>query len=150
MHSPVRKVNYEVTETRVGSATDYEKLTLEVWTNGAITPQEAVAQAASRLNAHLGLFAELTGPEAAVAPTAKGKRSKASSDLEALLNRPLGECEFTEKVVKGFEALELATVRDLVRKTDKDLTKGKKFGQKALKEVQDFLEALNLTLGMDV
>lgn len=150
VHSPVRKVNYEVTETRVGSATDYEKLTLEVWTNGAITPQQAVAQAASLLNGHLGLFAELTGPEAAVAPTGKGRRPAASSELEALLNRPLGDCEFSEKVVKGFEALELATVRDLVRQTDKDLTKGKKFGQKALKEIQEFVEAQNLTLGMDV
>lgn len=150
VHSPVRKVNYEVNETRVGSATDYEKLTIEVWTNGAITPQQAVAEAASRLNDHLGLFAELTGPEAAVAPAAKGKRSKASTDLEALLNRGLGEFEFSEKVAKGLETLEIETIRDLVRKTDKDLTKGKKFGQKALKEVQDFLESLNLTLGMDV
>jgi DNA-directed RNA polymerase subunit alpha len=150
VHSPVRKVNYEVNETRVGSATDYEKLTIEVWTNGAITPQQAVAEAASRLNSHLGLFAELTGPEAAVAPAAKGKRSKASSDLDALLNRALSEYEFTEKVAKGFEALAIDSVRDLVRLTDKDLAKGKKFGQKALKEVNDFLESLNLTLGMDV
>ncbi len=148
IHSPVRKVNYEVTETRVGEATDYEKLKLEVWTNGAVTPQQAVATAATLLSSHLDLFRALTGPDAAVIP--QGSRPAANPALEALLAKALDETELNPRIAKMLQSHDITTLRDLVRRTEKDLSGIKNFGQKALKEVNDFLETMDLTLGMNV
>lgn len=148
IHSPVRKVNYEVTETRVGEATDFERLKLEVWTNGAVTPQDALASAAGLLESHLNLFRAITGPEAAVKP--KGGKTGLSPDLKRLLAQPLAELELSPRVAKALEAMEVNTLRDLVRLTDKDLHGAKNFGQKSLQEVNELLERLNLTLGMNV
>jgi DNA-directed RNA polymerase subunit alpha len=148
IHSPVRKVNYEVTETRVGEATDYEKLKLEVWTNGAVTPQQAVATAATLLASHLDLFRALTGPDAAVVP--QGSRPAPNAALEALLAKPLEETELNPRIAKMLQSHGIQTLRDLVRRTEKDLSAIKNFGQKALKEVSDFLETMDLTLGMNV
>ena len=148
IHSPVRKVNYEVTETRVGEATDYEKLKLEIWTNGAVTPQQALASAASLLTSHLELFRALTGPDAAVIP--QGAQPAVAGGLEHLLGQDLGETELNQRIVKMLQTNDVETVRDLVRMTEKDLQGIKNFGQKALKEVNDFLEGLDLTLGMNV
>jgi DNA-directed RNA polymerase subunit alpha len=148
IHSPVRKVNYEVTETRVGEATDYEKLKLEVWTNGAVTPQQAVATAATLLASHLDLFRALSGPDAAVVP--QGSRPAPNAALEALLAKPLEETELNPRIAKMLQSHGIQTLRDLVRRTEKDLSAIKNFGQKALKEVSDFLETMDLTLGMNV
>jgi len=148
IHSPVRKVNYAVTETRVGAATDYEKLILEIWTNGAVTPQQAVAQAATLMTDHLSLFAQLTGPEAAVAP--EGQKQEAPSDLVQLLDTSVEELGLSARVVKILKGAEIETLGALVRLTEKDVHKIKNFGQKSLQEVQEFLESRNLTLGMDV
>lgn len=148
IHSPVKKVNYEVTETRVGEATDYERLKLEVWTNGAITPQQAVAQAATLLTHHLDLFRALTGPDAAVIP--QGTKPAAGSDLERLLSQPIEDLDISPRVAKALQAIEVGTLRDLVRMTEKELGSMKNFGQKSLKEVTELLEKMDLTLGMNV
>ena len=148
IHSPVRKVNYEVTETRVGEATDYERLKLEVWTNGAITPQDAVARASRLLTAHMELFAALTGPDAAVIP--QGTKLPDPNELERLLSRPIAELNVSQNVAKRLEAMKFQTLRDLVQKTEGDLRSVKGFGEKSLKEVSAALEKMNLTLGMNV
>lgn len=148
IHSPVRKVNFEVTETRVGDATDYERLKIEVWTNGAVTPQNALAKAASLLESHLTLFSALTGPEAAVAP--KGAKSAAAANLKGLLAKPVKDLELPAKVIKTLEDAGIATLRDLVRMTEKEIQGSKIVGQKALQEINKLLEQLNLTLGMNV
>jgi DNA-directed RNA polymerase subunit alpha len=148
IHSPVRKVNYEVTETRVGEATDYERLKLEVWTNGAVTPQDAVAQAATLLNSHLDLFRAMTGPDAAVIP--QGAKPVEVNKLDALLVQPIDELELSGRVKKALQSFEIETVRDLVRLTEKELQGMKNFGQKSLKEVTELLEKMDLTLGMNV
>lgn len=148
IHSPVQKVNYEVGETRVGEATDYERLKLEVWTNGAITPQEALFRAATMLTEHLDLFLKLTGPDAAVIP--QGAKAVGGSDLEHLLATSIDDLEISARVVKALQAIDVGTLRDLVRLTEKDLKEMKSFGQKSLKEVSDLLESMNLTLGMNV
>jgi DNA-directed RNA polymerase subunit alpha len=148
IHSPVKKVNYEVTETRVGEATDYERLKLEVWTNGAITPQQAVAEAATLVNRHLDLFRALTGPDAAVIP--QGLKPAAGSDLERLLSQPVADLDLSPRVGKALSAMDVATLRDLVRMTEKELGSMKNFGQKSLKEVLELLEKMDLTLGMNV
>jgi len=148
IHSPVRKVNYNVLETRVGAATDYEKLILEVWTNGAVTPQQAVAHAATMFSDHLSLFGQLTGPEATVAP--QGQKEETPSELDAILEEPLEDLGLSARVVKILKAAELESLRDLVRMTDKEVHKIKNFGQKSLQEVLKLLEKKDLTLGMDV
>lgn len=148
IHSPVKKVNYEVTETRVGEATDYERLKLEVWTNGAITPQQAVAEAATLMNRHLDLFRALTGPDAAVIP--QGLKPAAGSDLERLLGQPVADLDLSPRVGKALSAMDVTTLRDLVRMTEKELGSMKNFGQKSLKEVLELLEKMDLTLGMNV
>ena len=148
IHSPVQKVNYEVGETRVGEATDYERLRVEVWTNGAITPQQALNHAATLLTEHLDLFRALTGPDAAVIP--QGVRPAKTSDLERLLSRSVAELELKPKVLKAFEELDVVTLKDLVRLTEKDLLGVKNFGQKSLEEVTLLLAKLDLTLGMNV
>lgn len=148
IHSPVQKVNYEVGETRVGEATDYERLKIEVWTNGAITPQQALNLAATMLTQHLDLYRGLTGPDAAVIP--QGTKVSTGGELEHLLATPLDALELSPRVVKALQAIEVETLRDLVKLTEKDLQAMKNFGQKSLKEVADLLESKNLTLGMTV
>jgi DNA-directed RNA polymerase subunit alpha len=148
IHSPVQKVNYEVSETRVGEATDYERLKIEVWTNGAITPQQALNHAATLLTSHLDLFRALTGPDAAVIP--QGARPSTGNELDRLLSRPISELDLTQRVSKALQSMEVVTLKDLVRLTEKDLQSMKNFGQKSLKEVTDLLESMELTLGMNV
>lgn len=148
IHSPVQKVNYEVSETRVGEATDYERLKIEVWTNGAITPQQALNHAATLLTSHLDLFRALTGPDAAVIP--QGTRPSTGNELDRLLSRPISELDLTQRVSKALQSMEVITLKDLVRLTEKDLQSMKNFGQKSLKEVTDLLESMELTLGMNV
>jgi DNA-directed RNA polymerase subunit alpha len=148
IHSPVQKVNYEVGETRVGEATDYERLKLEVWTNGAITPQQALNHAATLLTQHLDLYRGLTGPDAAVIP--QGTKVSTGGDLEHLLATSIEALDLSPRVAKALQAIEVVTLRDLVRLTEKDLQAKKSFGQKSLKEVADLLESKNLTLGMNV
>lgn len=148
IHSPVRKVNYEVTETRVGEATDYERLKMEVWTNGAVTPQEALSQAAGLMESQLSLFKALTGPEAAVKPS--GVEEPVPSELQRLLEQPVLELDLSPRVTRVLESMEVKTLKDLVRLTDKELQSAKNFGQKSFKEVVDLLESLDLTLGMKV
>jgi len=148
IHSPVQKVNYEVGETRVGEATDYERLKLEVWTNGAITPQQALNLAATLMTQHLDLYRGLTGPDAAVIP--QGTKVSTGGELEHLLITPLDALELSPRVAKSLQAIKIVTLRDLVKLTEKDLKAMKNFGQKSLKEVADLLESKNLTLGMNV
>lgn len=148
IHSPVQKVNYEVGETRVGEATDYERLKLEVWTNGAITPQQALNLAATLMTQHLDLYRGLTGPDAAVIP--QGTKVSTGGELEHLLTTAIENLELSPRVAKALQAIEVETLRDLVRLTEKDLQAMKNFGQKSLKEVADLLESKNLTLGMNV
>jgi DNA-directed RNA polymerase subunit alpha len=148
IHSPVQKVNYEVGETRVGEATDYERLKLEVWTNGAITPQQALNYAATLMTQHLDLYRGLTGPDAAVIP--QGTKVSTGGELERVLSTPIEGLMISPRVAKALQAIEVETLRDLVRLTEKDLQGMKNFGQKSLKEVADLLEAKNLTLGMNV
>lgn len=148
LHSPVKKVNYEITETRVGEVTDFEKLKLKIWTNGAITPQEALTQSAELLVDHLKLFQTLTSSDAAVAP--EGSQPKSIDKLESLLSLEIQELGFSNRVLKALKTYDILTVRDLVRVSESDLKTVKNFGQKSLKSVIETLEGLGLSLNMNV
>lgn len=136
--SPVRKANFKVESARVGQATDYEKLILEVWTNGAITPQTAVSQAAKLLADHLPIFTRLEEP--ATTTTAAQTGDALDRDLEAL--------ELGGRITNLLRNAGVHTVRDLVSRGEEDLLNAPGFGKKALSEVRAKLEAMGLSLAM--
>ncbi len=143
IYTPVRKVNYTVENTRVGQITDYDKLMLEVWTNGTICAQEAVALAAKVLMEHLNLFVDLSGETYAgdsimVEKDDKGKEKVLETTIEEL-----------DLSVRSFNCLKRAginTVDDLTHKTEEDMMKVRNLGRKSLEEVIHKLESLGLEL----
>lgn len=137
-YSPVRRANFRIEPARVGQATDYEKLVLEVWTNGAITPSAAVSEAARLLAEHLPIFSQLEAGVTAE-PTAAGDQVL-DSGVEAL--------EVGSRILNMLQNAGLATLRQLVVYTEDELIKVPGFGKKALAEVKDKLEKLGLSLGM--
>jgi len=137
-YSPVRRANYRIEPARVGQATDYEKLVLEVWTNGAITPVVAVAEAAKLLADHLPIFTALEVGEAPAEATKS----------EGILDEGIDELELGGRIANMLRNAGVETVRDLVGHSEKDLEELPGFGKKALAEVRERLEALGLSLGV--
>lgn len=136
--SPVRRVNYRIEPARVGQATDYEKLVLEVRTNGAVSPAVAVAEAANLLSDHLPIFTAVEAPEHAQ-PAARG---------ESVLEQGVEVLGLSGRIQNMLKNANLMTVRDLVALNDDELMKVPGFGKKALAEVRSHLESSGLSLGM--
>jgi DNA-directed RNA polymerase subunit alpha len=146
-HSPVRRVNFKVEPSRLGQTTDYERLVLEVWTNGTISPELAVSRAAMLLRDHLGIF---ISAEESVREGGQESAGALDASLEALLSREIDELELSVRSVNSLKNANIHTLRDLVRRTEKDMLETKNFGKKSLEEVMDVLQGLGLHLGMDV
>jgi DNA-directed RNA polymerase subunit alpha len=146
-HSPVRRVNFRVEAARLGQTTDYEKLVLEVWTNGTITPELAISRAAMLLRDHLGIF---ISAEESVRESANDGDRALDSSMEALLDREIDELEMSVRSVNSLQNATIHTLRDLVRRSEKDMLETKNFGRKSLEEVQEVLQGLGLHLGMAV
>jgi DNA-directed RNA polymerase subunit alpha len=150
IYNPVEKVNFEVTQTRVGEATDFEQLRLMIWTNGTVLPQDSLKQASELLNQHVELFSKVTEIAVSKTPVAK-KGKKEKSGLDALLAQKITDQEgLSKRVLGALESMGIKTIKDLVVKKESDLQEGKNVGQKALTEINELLEKLNLTLGMKV
>jgi DNA-directed RNA polymerase subunit alpha len=147
VHSPVRRVNYKVESARLGRATDYERLILEVWTNGTVTPEDAVSLAAQLLQEHLTIFmvTEKTAPS-----LGSGQDHNLSPEVEAMLAKNVDELELSVRSVNTLKNANIHTVRDLVSKSERDMLEAKGFGRKSLEELQEALGRLGLQLGMDV
>lgn len=145
LHSPVKRVNYKVETARVGQMTDYEKLTLEIWTNGTITPEQALSQAATLLEEHLEIF--VTSTEGLRADAAG---AGSDSELDAILGRNLEEFDLSVRTANCLKNASIATVRDLVSRSEKDILEIKNFGKKSLEELQELLGRLGLSFGMNV
>jgi DNA-directed RNA polymerase subunit alpha len=143
-HSPVRRVNYHVEAARVGQATDYDKLVLEVWTNGTITPRDAVGVAAVLLRDHLAIFVNVETDDAAVAAGAEMPQS----ELDALLDTNVEELELSVRSANCLKNAGIRTLRELVQKTEKDMLETKNFGRKSLNEIKDILREKGLAFGM--
>ncbi|HNX18896.1 MAG TPA: DNA-directed RNA polymerase subunit alpha [Acidobacteriota bacterium] len=146
VHSPVLKVNYSVDPARVGRSTDYDKLTLEVWTDGSIAPQEAVATAAKLLKDHLSIyitFAEQVSEEAEVVDTEDDR-------VREYLDRSIDELELSVRSYNCLKNAGIESVRDLVQRTEPELLKTKNFGRKSLNEIKELLADMKLSLGMRV
>ena len=139
------RVNYRVETARVGRMTDYEKLTLEIWTNGTITPERALSLASTLLNDHLATFVT---SEEGLRPEAVGQVS--GSELDAVLAKSLDEFDLSVRTANCLKNASIATVRDLVSRSEKDILEIKNFGKKSLEELQELLGRLGLTFGMNV
>ena len=146
LFSPVVKVNYTVTNARVGQITDYDKLTLEVWTNGAVRPRDAVAYAAKILKEQLQIFINFQEEDESVAmPTATREEP-----LNENLFKSVEEFELSVRSANCLQNANIQYIGELVQKTESDLLKTKNFGRKSLKEIKDKLSELNLGLGMHI
>jgi DNA-directed RNA polymerase subunit alpha len=146
VHSPVKKVNFIVEDARLGQTTDYDKLVIEVWTNGAVTPQDAVAQAAKLLKDHTAIFInfEETPEEELEFMTDADER------LMDLLGRSVDELELSVRSYNCLKNANIKSLADLVTKTEAEMLKTKNFGRKSLNEIKDILEEMGLSLGMQV
>ena len=145
VHSPIKKVNYLVEAARIGQATDYDKLTVDVWTNGSVTPRDAVSLSAKLIRDHLNIFINLED----------------AGDLQQDLSSETGVRPLNDNLDKSVEELELSvrsynclknanirTIRELVQKTEGEMLKTKNFGRKSLNEIKEILSGMGLSLGM--
>src|SRR5881397_1268349 len=151
--SPVVRVKYEIEDTRVGQKTNYDKLIMEIWTNGTVTPQMALVEGAKILRKHLNPFIQYTepGPEMPLdeRPEAGGGVSPAvDQEMERKLNMSLAELELSVRATNCLESEGITTVRDLVIRTDEELLEVRNFGETTLKEVKAKLAERGLQLGM--
>lgn len=145
LFSPIRKVNYTVTNARVGQITDYDKLTLEVWTNGAVRPQDAVAFSAKILKDQLSIFINFEEEEEPTALTARE-----DEPLNENLFRSVEELELSVRSANCLQNANIHLIGELVQKTEGEMLKTKNFGRKSLKEIKDVLSDMGLSLGMKI
>jgi DNA-directed RNA polymerase subunit alpha len=144
VHSPVRKVNFSVEAARLGQMTDYDKLTLEVWTNGAISPQDAVGQAAKLLKDHMAIFINFEEmPEMVEEPA-----ERAMDQMNEILNRSVDELELSVRSYNCLKNANIQTIADLVQKTEAEMLRTKNFGRKSLNEIKEILGQMGLQFGM--
>ena len=144
VHSPVRKVNYSVEAARLGQMTDYEKLMLEVWTNGAITPSDAVGLAAKLVKDHMSIFINFEEPvENVEMPT-----DVVHDPRLEYLDRSVEELELSVRSYNCLKNANIQTIRELVQKSENEMLKTKNFGRKSLNEIKDILVKMGLSLGM--
>ena len=144
LYSPIRKVNSQVTNARVGQQTDYDKLSLEVWTDGSVSPNDGVAFAAKIVKEQLSIFInfdEAEEPAEEVKPVEEQK-------LNENLFRSVDELELSVRSANCLQNANIKTIGDLVLKTEAEMLKTKNFGRKSLKEIKEILSEMGLSLGM--
>ena len=144
VHSPVRKVNFSVEAARLGQTTDYDKLTLEVWTNGAISPQDAVGQASKLLKDHMTIFINFEE----VLESTEVDAGRPTDKLSEVLSRSVEELELSVRSYNCLKNANIQSISDLVQKTESEMLRTKNFGRKSLNEIRDILGGLGLSLGM--
>jgi len=147
LFSPVTKTNFSVESARIGQRIDYDKLTLEVWTDGSITPTEAVALASKILREHFSLFIP---SEEEIVEEKEEEPDEEFLKTKSLLEKSVEELELSVRSGNCLKAAKITTLGDLVRKTEPEMLKYRNFGRKSLKEIADMLEPMGLTFGMDV
>jgi DNA-directed RNA polymerase subunit alpha len=146
VHSPVRRVNYHVEAARIGQATDYDRLVLEVWTNGTISPTDAVGLAATLLRDHLTIFVNAEHETALEG----GGDGELPENLAEYLNKSVDELELSVRSANCLKNAGIRSIRDLVQKTEKEMLETKNFGRKSLNEIKDILRPMGLSLGMEI
>ena len=145
--SPVTKVNYQVDTTRLGQRIDYDKLTLEVWTDRSLLPSDAVAIAAKLLRDHFNLFIHFEEP---IEEEVEEEEDPEVLRIRRLLDKSVEELELSVRSSNCLRAAEIKSIGDLVQKGEPEMLKFRNFGRKSLKEIQDILGEMGLHFGMDV
>ncbi len=148
--SPVVRVRYEVEETRVGQKTNYDKLTLEVWTNGALHPELALVESAKILRKHLNPFVQYSELGPKIHSPSRGGAVGLDAILESKLNMSLAELKLSVRAMNCLESENIHSVRDLVQRTEDQLLEVRNFGETTLNEVKEKLHELGMYLGMRV
>ncbi|MCE9671499.1 DNA-directed RNA polymerase subunit alpha [Myxococcus stipitatus] len=144
LFSPIRKVNYQVTNARVGQVTDFDKLSLEVWTDGSVSPQDAVAYAAKIIKEQLTVFVNFDETEEPVIAEAPKEEAKLNENLF----RSVDELELSVRSANCLQQANIKSIGDLVQRTEAEMLKTKNFGRKSLKEIKEILAEMGLSLGM--
>jgi DNA-directed RNA polymerase subunit alpha len=150
VYSPVVRVRYEIEETRVGQKTNYDRLTLEIWTNGSIHPELALVESAKILRKHLNPFVQYSELGARVHASGRGAGGNSDAALEQKLNLTLTELKLSVRATNCLESENIHSVRDLVRRNEDQLLEVRNFGETTLHEIQEKLNELGLRLGMRV
>lgn len=146
--SPIMRVNYNVENTRIGQRTDYDKLILEIWTDGRITSDDALTQCAAILREHLNVFVDFEHTR--VSFEEKEVKVKEEGRLKKLLNTSIDEIELSVRSSNCIQRANIKTIEDLVRKSEPEMLKYRNFGKKSLSEIKKVLADLGLSLGMNV
>lgn len=143
--SPVVKVNFLVEETRVGQMTDYDRLILEIWTNGAMSAEESLLYASNILQRHLDIFVNY-----GELPEEEEEEEEDDKEFLELIQKPITELELSVRSANCLEAASIKTIADLIQKTEQQMLKYKNFGKKSLMEIQNILAGMGLKLGMSI
>lgn len=144
--SPITKVNFSVEDTRVGQITDYDRLILEVWTNGAMGPEESMLYASNILQRHLDIFVnygELPEEE-------EEEEQEEDESFKQIISKPISELELSVRSANCLEAAHIKSIGDLIQKTEQQMLKYKNFGKKSLSEITAILQSMGLSLGMNI
>jgi DNA-directed RNA polymerase subunit alpha len=145
-HSPVRKANFRVEMARLGRMTNYERLIVDVWTNGTIAPEEALSQAAQLVQGHMDIYVRLGSVERIEEPA----RGDAIAEEDTILDQTIESLELSIRSMNCLKNANVRTLRDLVSKSERDMVEIRNFGEKSLKEVREKLETLGLGFGMNL
>jgi DNA-directed RNA polymerase subunit alpha len=146
VHTPIKKVNYTVEKTRQGSNTEYDKLTIEVWTDGSVKPDDSIGLAAKLVKDHMSIFINFEEDEEEFAYEDIARPPLLRNDL---LDRSVDELELSVRSYNCLKNADVRTIRDLIRRTEKDMLATKNFGKKSLNEIKDLLHGMGLDFGMD-
>lgn len=146
VHSPVVKVNFHVEAARLGQDTDYDKLLLEVWTNGSITPENSIGFAAKLIKDHMAIFINFVDEE--VEAPVETVVVKSSQPFNEHLDKSVDELELSVRSYNCLKNSDIKTIRDLVQKSEAEMLKTKNFGRKSLNEIKEILTNMGLGLGM--
>lgn len=150
VYSPITRVRYEVEETRVGQKTNYDRLNLEIWTDGSVSPELALIEAAKILRKHLNPFVQYRELGPSIFSAARGGAGSPEAQLEAKLNMTLADMRLSVRANNCLESENIQTIRDLVVRTEDSLLEVRNFGDTTLNEVREKLSQYGLHLGMRV
>ena len=145
IHSPVRRVNFHVEGARVGQVTDYDRLVIETWTNGAVSPQEALSLASDLLADHLRIFSTF---EAKIEDEESMPVENVDPRVSEMLSKPIEELDLSVRSANCLKNANIRTLGDLVQRSEREMLSTKNFGRKSLDEIKDVLQSLGLSFGM--
>ncbi|HMS40498.1 MAG TPA: DNA-directed RNA polymerase subunit alpha [Pyrinomonadaceae bacterium] len=146
VHTPIKKVNYAVEKTRMGSNTEYDKLTIEVWTDGSVKPDDSIGLAAKLVKDHMSIFINFEEEEEDFKYEDIARAPLLRNDL---LDRPVDELELSVRSYNCLKNADIRSIRDLIKRSERDMLHTKNFGKKSLTEIKDMLHGMGLDFGMD-